>query len=515
VSSNEHDRLQAERDRLALLLEVTNLLVSRRDLVDLLSGLSDCLGRTVPHDHVSVALLDGSLTSGTVRLFLQDGTRRPEFEQRPVFISEPSRLQFTAGEPVLYDVEWLAEHNPPTAAAIRPLGIVSFCSVPLTTARGPLGIINVGSRRRDAFDRDDVSVLQQVSGQVAIAIANCLAYEEIQRLTERVLSEKHYLEDEIRASYDFADIVGRSAAMRRTLHEVETVASTGAAVLLLGETGTGKERVARAIHDRSPRHRRNFVQVNCAAIPVTLVESELFGHERGAFTGATATRVGRFEVADGGTIFLDEVGDLPLDVQPKLLRVLQEQEFERLGGKGTRRVDVRVIAATNRDLAQMVIDGTFREDLFYRLNVFPIRLPPLRERQEDIPVLIRHFVDKHARLLHRTISAIPPETLAALQSWSWPGNVRELENVLERAVILARDGVLRVQLGEEPRSKLRQSATVVSPTVLDVERESILTALRASAGIIAGPQGAAARLGLRRTTLQSRMQRLGIKRPGY
>ena len=414
----------------------------------------------------------------------------------------------------MYDFAWLDAQNPLLAAYLRPFGLVSFCSVPLVTARGTLGIINVAARRAAAFGADEAAVLRQVSSQIAIAVENGLAYEEIQRLTAQMTSEKRYLEDEIRASHDFTDIIGQGEAIRRALHDVDTVAATDAAVLLTGETGTGKELVARAIHDRSPRFRRSFVRVNCAAIPMTLVESELFGHERGAFTGADSARAGRFEVADGGTIFLDEVGELPIDVQPKLLRVLQEREFERLGAATTRRVNVRVIAATNRDLAAMVAAGDFREDLFYRLNVFPIRLPPLRERREDLPMLVRHFVDKHARPLRRTIATIPAVTMAALTAWDWPGNVRELENVIERAVILAKDGVLRAPsfAGAPPA---RPKAGPAPGRLSDVERDAILQALRAAGGVIAGPEGAAARLGLRRTTLQSRMRKLGITRPSF
>jgi len=510
------DAIRRERDLLRLLLEVTNLLVSRRDLGDVLQGLSECLRRTVAHDYASVALFPADGPDAIVRLVVLDGARRPELEGRPISVSARHRDRFARGEPAIYDFGWLDRQNPAVAATLRPFGLRSFWSGPLTTARGRVGIINVASRRPAAFDGGAAETLGPVSGQVAIAVENGLAYERIQRLTDQIASEKRYLEDELRAGQDFTDIIGESEAVRRALQDVDTVAATDAAVLLTGETGTGKELVARAIHDRSPRFKRSFVRLNCAAIPRTLVESELFGHERGAFTGADAARAGRFEIADGGTIFLDEVGELPIDVQPKLLRVLQEQEFERLGGARTRRVDVRVVAATNRDLGAMVAAGEFREDLFYRLNVFPIRLPPLRERRDDVPVLVRHFVAKHARALGRALPLIPAGTMTTLQAWEWPGNVRELENVIERAVILARDGVLRVPSFDAPASR---PPVVPEPAgggrLVDVERAAILQALRAAGGLVGGAHGAAARLGLRRTTLHSRMRKLGIQRPSY
>ena len=509
------DDVRLERDRLRLLLDVTNLLVSRRDLGDVLQGLSECLGRTVAHDYASVVLFVGEGMKATVRLVVHDGRRHQELEGRDIDATNAHTRMFGRGDLTLYDFTWLDAHNRPVADALRPFGLKSFCSVPLTTARRPLGFINVAARRENAFDDADADVLRQVSGQIAIAVENGLAYEEIQRLTDQVTSEKRYLEDEIRERHDFTEIIGQSHAIRRALQDVDTVARTDAAVLLTGETGTGKELVARAIHDRSARFRRAFVRVNCAAIPAALVESELFGHERGAFTGADTARAGRFEIADGGTLFLDEVGDLPIDVQPKLLRVLQEQEFERLGASTTRHVDVRLVAATNRDLASLVAAAEFREDLYYRLSVFPIRLPPLRDRQDDIPMLVRHFVAKHARALRRTMAPIPATTMAALQAWEWPGNVRELENVIERAVILARDGVLRVPAGDLRAVSSRAPRLSAAPRLADVERDAILAALRAAGGRIAGPQGAAAALGLRRTTLQSRMRKLGIRRPSF
>jgi len=384
--------------------------------------------------------------------------------------------------------------------------------LPLLTRNAVLGTLNLASRHADAFSDTDIELLGQIAVQFAIALENALAYCEIEELKNRLAEEKLILEDEMRSGYQFEDMVGESQALREVLQKVETVAPTDSTVLLLGETGTGKERVARAIHNLSRRSQMPFVKINCAAIPTGLLESELFGHEKGAFTGAVTQKVGRFELAEGGTIFLDEVGDIPPELQPKLLRVLQEQEFERLGGNRTIRVDTRVVAATNRDLSTMVAERQFRSDLFYRLNVFPIRVPPLRERSGDIPLLTRFFAQMYSRRLNRNIETIPTETMDALIRYPWPGNVRELENMIERAVILSPGTVLRVPLAE--LQSMVEAVPASVGTMEQMEREHILQALRASRWRLSGPQGAAARLGLKRTTLQSRMKKLGIAREG-
>jgi formate hydrogenlyase transcriptional activator len=356
-------------------------------------------------------------------------------------------------------------------------------------------------------------LLGQVAKQVAIAVENALAFRKIEALKNKLEEERLYLEEEIRTEYNFEEIIGNSATLKRVLQEVETVAATDSTVLIYGETGTGKELIARAIHNLSPRRERTLVRVNCGAIPTGLLESEMFGHEKGAFTGAIERRIGRFELAHQGTIFLDEVEDIPLEVQPKLLRVLQEQEFERLGSSRTIRVGVRVVAATNSDLAQMVAEKKFRSDLYYRLNVFPITLPPLRDRPEDIPLLVHFFAQKFAQQMKKPIERIPAETIATLTRYPWPGNIRELQNLIERAVILSRGRVLEIPLAE-----LKQAAEVITDqtkasSLEAVEREHILRVLRESNWVIAGPQGAAARLGLNRTTLNHRMRKLGIARP--
>jgi formate hydrogenlyase transcriptional activator len=397
---------------------------------------------------------------------------------------------------------------------VRPLGIRSFCWLPLTTARRRLGTLGFASRQPGPSVEGDVGFLQLVASQVAVAAENALAFQEIEALRDQLAKEKAYLEEEARTEHEFGEIVGESQVLRRVLKKVETVAPTDSTVLVLGETGTGKELVARAIHDLSPRKDRTFVKLNCAAIPTGLLESELFGHERGAFTGAVGQKVGRFEVAHQGTLFLDEVGDIPPELQPKLLRVLQEQEFERLGGTKTIKVDVRLVAATHRDLAKMVADGRFREDLYYRLNVFPVVLPPLRERRDDIPRLVRHFTQQFARRMGRRIETIPSAVMNALVRYPWPGNVRELQNVIERAVILSPGPSLQVPLGDlqQPEGTI-PAPTTPAVTLADAEREHILGVLRETGWVVGGPKGAAARLGMNRSTLQWKIKKLGISRP--
>jgi formate hydrogenlyase transcriptional activator len=386
-------------------------------------------------------------------------------------------------------------------------GLNSFCDVPLIARNRLLGVLAVARREENAFDDEEVAFLIQVANQVAIGVENSLAYSEIADLKDRLAQEKLYLEEEIRGEMDFEGIVGQSSALRHVLNLVETVAPSDSTVLLFGETGTGKELIARAIHDRSRRKDRTFVKLNCAAIPTGLLESELFGHERGAFTGAISQKIGRLELADRGSLFLDEVGDIPIEIQPKLLRALQEREFERLGSNHTKKVDVRLVAATNRNLEKMIESREFRSDLYYRLNVFPIRIPPLRERPEDIPLLVRYFTQKYGRRMERKIESIPSAAIKKLAAWHWPGNIRELENVIERSVILTHGSALQVPIGELGGNG---NAALMSGAREADDRDGILRILKDTNGRVAGPQGAAARMGLKRTTLISRMKKLGI-----
>ncbi len=408
----------------------------------------------------------------------------------------------------------LRDMNVPLSKAMYELGIRSLCSVPLTAGDRMWGTLDVSGTGENAFGPSEVEYLQQVANQVAAALQNAHAYREIEQLKDRLAQEKRYLESEIRSANRPEDIVGTSAALKRVLDYAAIVADTDSTVLITGETGTGKERIARMIHSMSRRKDRNFIKVNCAAIPTGLLESELFGHEKGAFTGAVSQKVGRLELADKGTLLLDEIGEIPLELQPKLLRVLQDQEFERLGGTKTIHVDVRLIAATNRDLARAVAEKEFRGDLFYRLHVFPLHLPALRDRREDIPLLIRHFVEECAARLHKRIDVIPDEAVDVMVRWSWPGNIRELENFIERSVILSEGNRLTPPLAEL-RSEIVRQPSQSDVTLHGKEREHIIEILRQTRGALSGPAGAAARLGLKRTTLQYKMQRLGISRTDY
>ena len=505
--------LREERDNLRFLLDINNLLVSHLDYAALLEAISDAVQRVIKHDHISLALYDENARELRLQWIYDEkrGTTAADLVLPPD--RSAAGVTFQRGVTRVFRRSELEEFGPDGAPMMKAAGLQSVCCIPLVTRNGKFGTLNVGSADADAFSEEDVTLLGQTSAQIAIAVENARAYQRVTRLNARLADEKQYLERELHQ--EFADIVGKGAALRSVLKAVKTVAPTDTTVLLLGETGTGKELIARAIHDHSPRRERTFVRMNVAALPASLFESELFGHEKGAFTGATASRTGRFELAHRGTLFLDEVGDIPGEVQPKLLRALQEREFERLGSTRTQKVDVRVVAATNRDLERMVEDGSFRSDLFYRLNVFPIRIPPLRERVEDISALAKHFAEKSARRLGRPMPSISDAQMNALKGWDWPGNIRELQNVIERAVIVSAGPNLEVPL-QELQPKARQAAPGSKPaTYHDTERETILGALRASGGVIGGPSGAAARLGLKRTTLMSKMRRLGVRRPSF
>ena len=408
----------------------------------------------------------------------------------------------------------LQEIDDPLAKTMYGGGVRSVCSVPLIARDRVWGTLTPSSMIENAFGPSEVEYLQQVANQIAAALQNANAYREIEKLRDRLVQEKRYLEYEIRSANRPDDIIGNSPALKRVLDYSAIVADTDSTVLITGETGTGKERIARVIHGLSRRKDRSFIKVNCAAIPTGLLESELFGHEKGAFTGAVSQKIGRLELADKGTLLLDEIGEVPLELQPKLLRVLQDREFERLGGTKTTRVDVRLLAATNRDLARAVEEKEFRGDLFYRLHVFPLHLPALRDRREDIPILIRHFVEKCAVRLHKQIDIIPDEAIEAMMHWSWPGNIRELENFIERSVILSEGNRLNPPLAEL-REEISRPPSDSEGTLRDKEREHIIEILHQTRGALSGPSGAAARLGLKRTTLQYKMQRLGISRTDY
>jgi formate hydrogenlyase transcriptional activator len=513
-------QLEKERDRLGLLLDVTNTIVSSLDLHELLNAVSSSLKRLVPHEYASLSLYDPetqrlqihALDFPVSKGLLKEGLWVP-------VEGSPTGRAIMSGKPILITRADIAQFGSDIARRILDEGLKSAYCLPLISHGRPLGTLVVASLREENFPERDAELLRHIANQIAIAVENALAFRRMADRAQTLREEKLYLQDEIRTEYNFEEIIGDSVTLRRILEELQTVAPTDSTILILGETGTGKELIARAIHHLSARRERTLVKVNCAAIPTGLLESELFGHEKGAFTGAIAQRIGRFELAHRGTIFLDEVGDIPLELQPKLLRVLQEQEFERLGSVRTTRVDVRVVAATNVDLAQKVAANQFRSDLYYRLNVFPIMIPPLRERKEDIPLLVRYFAQKYARRMKKPIDAIPMKAMAALIDYHWPGNVRELENFVERSVILSHGAELQIPLAEL-RGRLNLPATV-SPnassagiaTLEHAEREHIIRALREAEWIVGGPKGAANRLGMKRTTLQSRIKKLGIARP--
>lgn len=500
-------KLARERDRSQLLLEINNTLISNLNLNELLAAISNCLRRVMPHDAAGLALYDSAINK--LRMTALDFPTDAK-----VFIADeiielddtPGGRSFTTRQPVISG----EDQQSPIG---RRTGLKSGCVVPLISHDRALGILGVGSLQENAFTEDDADLLNQVGKQVAIAVENALAFRQIDELKNQLKEEKLYLEEEIRTEYNFEEIIGNSPVLKRVLQDVETVAATDSTVLVYGETGTGKELIAHAIHNLSPRRERTLVKVNCAAIPTGLLESEFFGHERGAFTGAIDRRVGRFELADKGTIFLDEVEDIPLELQSKLLRVLQEQEFERLGSSRTQRVDVRIIAATNTDLAELVAEKKFRSDLYYRLNVFPITVPPLRDRTEDIPLLVHFFANRFAQQMRKKIETVSKETMAALTSYSWPGNIRELQNLVERGVILSRGSTLEIPLTELKRQTRATTQANNSTTLESVERDHILRVLSETRWVIGGPGGAAARLGMNRTTLNHRMRKLGISRP--
>lgn len=517
---------QTTATRYEALIRVAKAINEHRDCEELFRSLARELHSVVDFDYVAVVLCDEEANSACFHLLdpadLERPLPKPEFESRETF----GWWVYEHQQPLVIPSLRRETRFPQMVRFLLDNDIESTCAVPLTTAHRRLGTLGFGSGLPNAYSDEEVRLLRSVADVVALAIDDALNFEASRRaqeelefeknriaeLKDQLAQEKLYLEDELRSEMYFEDIVGVSPALTRVLKLAETVAPTDSTVLITGETGTGKELIARAIHNLSPRNANAFVKLNCAAIPTGLLESELFGHEKGAFTGAIAQRVGRFELAHQGTVFLDEIGEIPLELQPKLLRVLQEREFERLGSTKTLRTDARLIAATNLDLGAVVKDLKFREDLYYRLNVFPIHLPPLRERREDIPLLVRHFADHFARRMNKPIETIRSETLKALAAYHWPGNVRELQNVIERAVILSAGPVLNVPLSDLKPSPSSDDSTNVA-TLDEAQRKHILSVLEETNWVVGGRNGAAARLGMKRSTLQFRMGKLGIARP--
>ena len=527
-----------QNSRLQLLLKLTQEITSNLEFRELLRAISASIREVMDCDAVQIWLADSA--SGKFRLYALDFPEGKGFVKEGILIESVGACKraLETLQPTIRNIANPQEFPPDLYKLMLAEGLKTQCVIPLVSRGRAVAALTINRRTDNPFLPDEIDFLQEASGQIAIAIENCLAFSQISELKEKLAQEKVYLEEEIRSDMGFEQIVGNSPALKHVLQLVETVASSDSTVLLLGETGTGKELIARAIHDRSGRKNRTFVKLNCAAIPTGLLESELFGHEKGAFTGAITQKIGRLELADQGTLFLDEVGDIPLEVQPKLLRALQEREFERLGSTHTRKVNVRLVAATNRDLESMIAAREFRSDLYYRLNVFPIRIPPLRERKHDIPLLVSYFVQKFAKQMQKKVESIPGSVMKALTAWEWPGNVRELENFVERAVILSRGRSLAAPLAElrkvsgaEPKAAAANHddiARIVKETInalhgnnsatgdrLKKQRDEIVRALTEAKGRVGGADGAAARMRMNRTTLLARMKKLGIDPHDY
>jgi formate hydrogenlyase transcriptional activator len=504
---------------LRALVDLTHKLITKLDASSAVESVLAVVQQHEPWEVAEILLPDSS--ADRLKVYRYGGTKSLPSDGRTIPIdSSISGQVYRRGQRFLLRSEDLPVLStrygvaPWVRDALNEAGISSGCFLPLIHDGRVIGVMVLGTSEAREFTAAEIDYLQEVAEFVAAVLDNALRFDALNTSQQRLTSERHYTDEELRTVFDFEHIVGRSKAMRAVLRHVQTVAPTDSDVLVLGETGTGKELVARAIHDRSHRKDQPFIKLDCAAIPATLIESELFGHEKGAFTGAISQKLGRLEIADRGTVFLDEIGDLPLELQTRLLRVLQDRAFERLGSNRTIHLNVRVIAATNRDLDQMVAKGEFRADLYYRLKVFPIAIPPLRERPDDIPPLVWHYVHKYAERLKKTIDTIPAEAMKAFKRYAWPGNVRELQHFMERSVILTSGKVLQAPIRALDDNRLHPTVTSAanSRTMEEVERETILQALQESNWVVGGPTGAAKRLGLKRTTLASRIERLGISR---
>jgi len=508
-----HQQVVTQRDQLTLLLEINNHIVSKLEAEELFQAVARSMRKHLGNDLTSLWLFNKQ-TGHFERRFLDFPGGKGFLEK--VVVAEPNKLwsEWSRFRTPQFYSPTESDIPPAIREACRSESLLSAIFVPLHGPDGPLGLLTMCSHKAKDFNEADRDLLAQIGTQISLVLENALAYGRLRASRDDLEEQRLYLESEIESEYNFEDIVGKSAAIRKVLDQVAIVAPTSSTVLLHGETGTGKELVARAIHNLSPRRLRTFVRLNCAAIPSGLVESELFGHEKGAFTGALMQKRGRFELADHGTLFLDEIGDITMDLQPKLLRALQEQEFERLGSTKTTHVDVRLIAATHRDLEGMIRNNQFREDLFYRLRVFPIEIPPLRERREDIQLLVHFFVSRLSRRMQKRIRSVPKHAMEALINADWPGNIRELENFIERCVILTQGDELNVPHAELRKSEVRNVMSA-GTTFEQAERQAILDALIGASGRIAGHGGAAERLGLKRTTLQNKMRRLNITRSDY
>jgi formate hydrogenlyase transcriptional activator len=523
--------LRRQSERFELLLNLTTGITSSLDLREVLRAIAANIREVIHADAVTVALPDPA--SEKFKVFAMDFPHGKGVIKEELLVTPSAAVKkaIESLKPILFDTRNRDELEPDPYGLAAAEGLKAACNIPLVNRGRALGILSIVRTTETPFTPEDVDFLSRASGPIAIAVENALAYREISELKDKLAQEKFYLEEEFRSEMGFEQIIGNSGTLKHVLQQVETVAPSDSTVLLLGETGTGKELIARAIHDRSRRKQRTLVKLNCAAIPTGLLESELFGHEKGAFTGAISQKIGRLELADQGTLFLDEVGDIPLEIQPKLLRALHEREFERLGSTHTRKVNVRLVAATNRDLETMIANKEFRSDLYYRLNVFPIRIPALRDRKEDIPLLVSHFVQKFAKEMQKPIEAIPTAVMKGLRAWDWPGNIRELENFIERAALLTRGKSLEAPLAElrktnteafvhtdmhevkqvaGERTNSRSDKGSVADEYERKQRDQIIRALTACKGRVGGADGAAARLGMNRTTLLSRMKKFGI-----